>query len=321
MKISFIGSQGLRGTAITAECISGLKPKTRNGGYLRLASDLRYEAKRAALGFVVDEVKGIPPGEDYGSYHEKGLKTDAAYRAKYAAEMFATADKVEAHGRLGKAPTNDNEPPAKGVATTIRDPYTGKPISVRRALDDTPLNRARYASTDPISDIQWLAGTMYEADMIGEAPYNGNTAIIAANGVFRMQDEDVQSHTQIHFMTANNNECEDGSDADLVFSIDPFTDRPVDHAADTHFAAWRFAKVSHGLTAVERQSARRWIVEHKTPNMSMFKELLDKLVSLYSSHDDRFAFDVFRHNSTTLGDSGVVEANDNRSPHRRRRRA
>lgn len=318
MKITLSGSQGLRGTAIAAE--SALEPKTRGTpGYLRLANDLRYEAKRAALGFVVDEVTGVPEGEDYGSYHEKGLKTDAAYRAKYTAALLETADKVEAHGRLGKAPMNDNEPPAKGVATTIRDPFTGEPLSVRRVVEDTPLGRARYASAEPITDIQWLAGTMYAADANGEVPYNGNTAIIAANGNFRIQGEGVQEHTQIHFMTAN--ECADGTDGNLVFSIDPHTNRPVDHATDTHFAAWRFAKVSHGLTAVERTAARRWIVDHETPNLSDFKELLDKLVSLYGSHDDYFAFDAFRHSSATLGDSGVQEANDNRPPRRRRRRA
>lgn len=318
MKIILDGSEGVCG-AIATECTSGLKPQKRNGGYLRLASDLRYEAKRAALGFVVDEVTGVPEGEDYGSYHEKGLKTDAAYRAKYTAALLETADKVEAHCRLGKAPTNDSEPPAKGVATTIRDPFTGEPLSVRRVVEDTPLGRARYASAEPITDIQWLAGTMYAADANGEVPYNGNTAIIAANGNFRIQGEGVHEHTQIHFMTAN--ECADGTDGNLVFSIDPHTNRPVDHATDTHFAAWRFAKVSHGLTAVERTAARRWIVDHETPNLSDFKELLNKLVRLYGTHDDYFAFDAFRHSSTTLGDSGVQEANDNRSPRRRRRRA
>jgi hypothetical protein len=273
----------------------------RDPAYLRLASDLRFEAKRAELGQVVDEVRGIPAGKDYGSYHEEGLKTDPAYRAAYAKAMFETADLAEIRGELGSPQAREESTANRGVLTTVIDPHTGEPISVQRSLEDSQLNRARYANADPITDLQWLAGTQYEADCSGEVPYQCNAALILNNGNFRMQAEGAESASD------STGEIFDGEE---LISYDPSGDMAAN--------ASRLARVTRGLTQDERTTARRWICEHKTINASNIKVLLDKLVSLYSAHDDRFAFDAWRHNLTTFPALSEA-ANDNRAPRARRK--
>lgn len=251
----------------------------RDPDFLRLASDLRFEAKRAAAGEAVDEVKGIPTGKAYGSRHEERLRTDAAYRDAYATALIDTADAAEARGELGAAETPDEPPPRGGVAVVIRDPQTGEAVSVRRVVEDTPLGRARYTSDEPISDLQWLAGTMFEADSSGEVHYRGNAEIIAANGDFRIQAAGIES------ASAPTGEIFDGEKS---ISHDP--------SAAVESSAWRLAKVARDLTPAEQRAARLWLVRHVEPaSPIVFKTLLDKLVSLYSTHDDGFAFYAWRH--------------------------
>lgn len=157
-----------------------------------------------------------------------------------------------------------------------------------------------------ISDIQWLAGTLYEADATGEVTYNGNAAIIAANGMFRVQGEGVDPHLQTH---------ETGLYDGGALVYDP--------SQDMGSSAWRFAKVTRDLSAVERKLARLWLVDHAAPaRLSDFKGLLDKLVSIYSTHDEQFAFDAWQHNATTFG-SRVLEAtneNDGQRPNAAKRK-
>jgi hypothetical protein len=208
---------------------------------------------------------------------------------------------AQIRGELGSPPPREVSNDNKGVLTTVSDPHTGEPISVRRALDDTPLNRARYASADPITDLQWLAGTRYEADCAGEVPYQGNAAIIEANGAFRMHAAGIEAAIDISGEIFNGEE---------LISYDPSVDMVSN--------AWRLDKVTRGLTPDERSTVRLCICEHKTINASNFKDLLDKLVSLYSAHDDHFAFQAWRHNFAILPPLSEA-ANDNLAPRARRK--
>lgn len=270
-----------------------------DAGFSRLARDLRFEAKRAEVGEVVDEVKGVPAYKTHGSEHERRLKCDAKYREAYTIALLETADKAQACAELGELEIMDEAPNVKTILTTIRDPKTGEPISVRRALEDTPLNRARYASAEPISDLQWLAGMMYAADSAGDVPYNGNAAIIAANGNSRIKGEG-RSHDLR---------------ADSVSADETKENLSYNNSDEMTKAAYRFAKVQRVLSASERLNASVWLVAQIKPsNGRAFVALLDKLVNLYAAHDDYFSFDKYRHNFASLGRGRVEDANDNAAP-------
>ena len=268
--------------------------------YLRLSRDLRFEATRANAGETVDDVKGVPTGKAYGSHHEERLKSDRAYCEAYATALIATADAAEARGMLGVV--DEIEPPAsRGVQVAIRDPQTGELVVVRRADGDTPLDRARYSSAEPITDMQWLAGTMYEADASGEASYRGNSEIIAANGNFRLQAV-VAETTSAPTGEIHND--------DALLTHDP--------SDDVMSNAWRFARVSRSMAQGERRSAKAWLVDHVEPKAGDLRDLLDKLVNLYATHDEHFAFNVWRHGFATLPHLSEA-ANDNDRPLRTRR--
>jgi hypothetical protein len=127
----------------------GLKADNdRDPAYLRLASDLRFEAKRAERGEVVDEVKGVPAGKTHGSYHEKCLKTSPAYRDAYAKAMFETADLAEMRGELG-APKES----AESNANTVRDPHGPKiilPNKTGRLRENDRQKGEIFAANSPI---------------------------------------------------------------------------------------------------------------------------------------------------------------------------
>jgi hypothetical protein len=292
----------------------------RDPEYFRLAKDLRFEAARAALGHVVDEVKGIPAGKAYGSHHEAMLKSSEAYRYAYSTAMLGTADLADIRGVVGSLPKCDEPTAPRGLLTTVRDPHTGEPIAARRALDDTPLNRARYASAEPISDLQWLAGTQYEADCAGEVPYRGNAALIEGNGALRMQavaDESIVGRENTPSFCRHKDSVVDRYametfDGEELISYDPSSDM-VSHAG-------RLSKVTRGLTQDERTMARRWLCEHRAGYLSRnIKDLLDRLVSLYSAHDEDFAFQAWRHTFSPQSPDLIEAANDNRAPRARRK--
>jgi hypothetical protein len=249
----------------------------RDSAYLRLARHLRFEADRADEGEAVDDVTGIPAGHTHGSHHAARLAAEPEYRNRFAGACRDTADAAQMRGEYG-API-DAEPVQAtpgAIESRILDPYTGKPIVVERRLEDTPLNRARFLALDPITHLQWLAGTLYEADCAGESGYVGNTAAICANGAYRV----------------------DGGEPDLQTGS-PELPRDGDGATDpepiVRDVAWRAARVSLALSGRERANARLWLHERVEPcDGGMFRRLLDRLVTLYATRDDGFAFEACR---------------------------
>ena len=156
-----------------------------------------------------------------------------------------------------------------------------------RVVEDTPLDRARHEGA--ISDIQWQAGTMYAADMRGDAAYNGNAAIIAANGDFRLQSPDGHREAMSRRPAGMNEDdglrrVVDGYHVSISSTMPDYED----------FNGSRLASVNRGLDRDGRRSARDWLCLGVKPRLAAFGELLDKLVNLYATHDAAFEFDKWR---------------------------
>lgn len=260
--------------------------------FSKLARDLLFEAKKAEAGKSVDDMTGVPCGMAYGSYHETFLNFDLAYRARFIAACLETAVKAQERAAEGKRPEVDATT-SRGLRCVLADPFTGKPIEVRRIVDDTPLDRARYCGT--ISDIQWLAGALFVSDTAGEVEYTGNAEIIARNGHFRLQSPD-----GLRAMVRNPNPL-DNNDSGWLDGDGPKWLDGEAWANVSERGAWRFLRVKHDLTGAEYGMARTWLINLVEPRShKAFANLLNTLVNLYSTHDENFAFAAWRHNSDTI---------------------